>query len=120
MGKPQGSPRVPVVELRMTMDVTPRLAMTWIAFAWTKYGNGRNFYPTQLDKIESYAEDMLDGRWQWSPTQDSINLDDGLVTNGRHRLHAILLSGRTIKCNVVFRDKLPEEVKTNGSSNSSE
>ena len=87
-----------------TVVVTPDLAMEWIAFAWTKYGNGRNFYPTDLAKIRQYAEDMEDGRWKWSEDQPAIHLHDGLVADGRHRLHAILLSHKSVKCNVMRRE----------------
>lgn len=83
-----------------TVDVTPDMAMEWIAAAWAKYPNGRNFYPTQLSKIRQYAESMATGQWEWTPEQPPVVIQDGLVVDGRHRLHAILLSHQTVKCNL--------------------
>ena len=81
-------------------DITPLDAMTLIAGAWERYQNGRNFYPTKLDKIIRYAHAMTDGTWEYRPDGDPIHITDGMVTGGRHRLHAILLSNTTQRCNV--------------------
>jgi hypothetical protein len=79
-----------------TEEVTPDLAMEWIAASWGK--NGRNFVPTQIDKIRKYAELMRAGEWVFEPERDAIVFKNGVVCDGRHRLHAVLLSGCTIKC----------------------
>lgn len=86
-------------------EVTPDRAMEWIATAWQRYKSGRNFYPTELSKIRRYAEMMRTGEWRWTPDQDAICIKDGLVVDGRHRLHAILLSGKTVKCTVDYKTK---------------
>lgn len=78
--------------------------MRWIAATWVKYQNGRNFYPTEIEKIESYASDMSKGEWVWTPQQDPIDITNGTITGGRHRLHAILLSHKTIRCNIKRRE----------------
>lgn len=93
----------PPVETVEVIDVTPEMAMEWIAFAWTKYGSGRNFYPTELDKIKRYAKLMEGGKWELG--EGTITLDDGLITDGRHRCHAILLSHCTVKCTIVRRTR---------------
>jgi hypothetical protein len=90
-------------ESRTTEDIGPLEAMTLIAACWERYSNGRNFYPTKLDKIVRYAEAMTSGLWRWDPEGDPIAITDGLVTGGRHRLHAILLSNTTHRFNVVRR-----------------
>jgi hypothetical protein len=84
-------------------EITPLQAMTWIAATWAKYPDARNFYPTKLEKIISYAREMEQGAWEFRPEGDPICITDGIVTGGRHRLHAILLSHRTIKSNIKYK-----------------
>lgn len=81
-------------------DVSPETAMTWIAATWERYQSGRNFYPTKLEKIKRYADAMRNGEWEYRPEGDPITLTDGIITGGRHRLHAVLLSGQTIRANI--------------------
>ena len=96
-------PQVDYAERNAAEDITPRRAMELIAACWERYENGRNFYPTKLSKILTYAEHMTNGTWEWRETSDPICITDGLVTGGRHRLHAILLSNTTHKFNVRYR-----------------
>src|SRR3990167_1664418 len=70
-------------------EVTPQFAMELIAGCWERYSNGRNFYPTKLEKINQYAHMMRDGLWEYRSDGDPICITDGLVTGGRHRLHAV-------------------------------
>ena len=47
------NPDAPEYDVRDSVeDITPLDAMTLIAGCWERYQNGRNFYPTKLDKIE--------------------------------------------------------------------
>ena len=85
-------------------DITPLKAMEWLVATWQRYPNGRNFYPTRLEKIVRYAEEMRQGEWEYREDSDPIVLTDGMVTGGRHRLHAILLSGQTIHSNVKIKE----------------
>lgn len=95
----------PEYETRTTVEeVSPLKAMIWLARTWEKYPNGRNFYPTKLEKIRRYAADMESGQWEYRPTGDPISITDGIITGGRHRLHAILLSHTTQKCNIKYQD----------------
>ena len=91
-------------ELRVE-EITPERAMSLIAGCWERYENGRNFYPTKLDKIMRYAKAMEGGNWVYDVQGDPICITDGLVTGGRHRLHAVLLSHKTITSNVLHRTK---------------
>ena len=84
-------------------EISPLRAMELIAATWSKYENGRNFYPTKLEKIKFYADAMSEGRWKYDPDGDTIDITDGTVTGGRHRLHAILLSHTTQRFNVRTR-----------------
>jgi len=92
-------------EVRVAEQVSPLLAMRWIAATWQRYQNGRNFYPTKIDKIIQYADLMSAGKWEYRSDGDTIDITDGIVTGGRHRLHAILLSHTTQKFNVLYRTK---------------
>jgi hypothetical protein len=105
-------PLVEYDEVTTVEEITPLVAMELIAACWERYQSGRNFYPTKIEKIKRYAEDMLEGRWEYRPDGDPIVLKDGLVCGGRHRLHAILLSGKSIKTNV--KRKTTKGAKLNG------
>ena len=95
-------------------DITPAKAMQLIAGCWERYSNGRNFYPTRLEKINQFAHMMRDGLWEYDAKSDPICVTDGLVTGGRHRLHAVLLSHVTIRSNVQYRNtKEPSNGITN-------
>jgi hypothetical protein len=98
-----GPPRA-YTETYEIMEVTPDQAMEWIAAAWQHYKSGRNFYPTQIEKIRRYASEMRSGEWQWRADGEAICLKDGVIAEGRHRLHAILLSGKTVKCTVKHKN----------------
>jgi hypothetical protein len=93
-------PLVEYNEVDTVEEITPLVAMELIAACWEQYQSGRNFYPTKIEKIKRYAEDMLEGRWEYRSDGDPIVIKDGLVCGGRHRLHAVLLSGKSIKANV--------------------
>jgi hypothetical protein len=47
-------------------------------------------------RVAQYAKDMMIGRWQATPTAGIAIGVDGLVIDGRHRLHAIVKSGKTV------------------------
>jgi len=94
-------------EDRKVEDISPLRAMELLAATWAKYPNGRNFYPTRIEKIKAYADKMRSGTWIYDPEFDPIVVTDGMVTGGRHRLHAILLAHTTVKSNILYR-KLKE------------
>ena len=93
-------------------EITPLQAMELIAQTWERYSNGRNFYPTKIEKIKRYAQLMSDGQWEYQPDGQTIDITDGVVTGGRHRLHAVLLS-HTTQCFNVKR-RTAKRVKLNG------
>lgn len=80
--------------------IDPMKAMEFLAETWKRYPDGRNFYPTKIEKIKRYAEAMRNGEWEYRPEGDPIAITDGMVTGGRHRLHAILLSHTEQRFNV--------------------
>lgn len=68
----------------MVVLVTPEVATEWLK----QNTNNRRLKPTV---INSYATDMLSGRW--TLTNDAITFDNlGTLTNGQHRLNAIIKS----------------------------
>ena len=93
-------------------EVTPDTAMAWIAASWGK--NGRQFYPTQLEKIQRYAKLMRENKWEHDIQHSRIELKDGVVTGGKHRLHAVLLSGKSIWTRVLRKNRRLKETQ-NGS-----
>ena len=93
-------PKVEYDETTSVEEITPLKAMELIAACWERYQSGRNFYPTKIEKIKRYAEAMMAGQWEYRPDGDPVTLTDGLITGGRHRLHAILLSNTTQRVNV--------------------
>lgn len=58
--------------------------------------------------IEKYKQDIIDGKWQI--THQGIAFDtDGVLTDGHHRLTAIMLSGQAVKCFVARN--VPKEAR---------
>lgn len=92
-------------------QVTPDMAMGWIAASWGQ--NGRQFYPTKVEKIRQYAELMRAGEWKFHPNA-RIEIRDGILTGGKHRCHAVLLSGVTIPSMVLYKNRRLKE-QSNGS-----
>ena len=84
-------------------EITPLRAMELIAATWERYQNGRNFYPTRIEKIKAYASKMERGEWIYDPEFEPIDITNGTITGGRHRLHAVLLSHTPIKSKVRYR-----------------
>lgn len=98
-----GQPREFFEDIREE-EITPLRAMELIAATWERYQNGRNFYPTRIEKIKAYADKMARGEWVTdAPLTQTIDVTDGIVTGGRHRLHAVLLSHTPIKAKVRYR-----------------
>lgn len=96
-------------------QVTPDKAIGWIASAWGH--NGRNFYPTKVEKIRQYADLMRKGEWKFHPSA-RIEILDGKLAGGKHRCHAVLLSGVTIQSFVFYKNRrLKDQLKeqSNGS-----
>lgn len=63
--------------------------------------NIKNNRKVNAATVRRYATDMKDGRWQLTSQGITFN-EDGELTDGQHRLHAIIKSGRTIKMNVTY------------------
>lgn len=74
-------------------NITPNMA--------TKYlrKNKKNRNISRIS-VERYAESMENGSWKYNAFPIVFD-QDGLLMDGQHRLHAIILSGHTIKCKVV-------------------
>ena len=87
---------------RSIENITPLMALEYLASSWGK--GDRNLAPTSVEKIEDYASMMKDSLW-WNYDEDPIVIKLGMVADGRHRLHAILLSGKTLRCEVVKMTK---------------
>jgi hypothetical protein len=102
-------------ETRSTEMLSPLDAMAILATCWTHYKNGSNLAATKLDKIIRYADAMKAGSWTFDPSAQDITLVDGVVANGRRRLHAILLSSTSQQFNITRRTT---KENSNGSNHS--
>lgn len=77
----------------MVVLVTPELASKWLE----KNIDNRNL---RKNTINQYVNDMKNGKW--SLVGDSITFDkDGILTNGQHRLYAIVQSNTSQYFNVM-------------------
>lgn len=77
------------------MSVTPELAASWLKM------NTKN-RPLSILTIKRYVSEMNAGTWR-HPTGESLIFDtDGVVQQGQHRLHAVVVSGKTIEFWVMF------------------
>lgn len=81
--------------MKVTVEkITPQIAATLLGF------NTNNYRSKDPKRIAMYAEEMRRGNWH--SNGDSIVFDSsGVLTNGQHRLHAIVKSGCTIECVIV-------------------
>ncbi len=76
------------------MDVTPAMASTWLK---NNHGNRQ----LRREAVTAYARDMING--VWVPTHQGIAFNDkDVLIDGQHRLHAIVLSGKTVRLMVTF------------------
>lgn len=75
------------------LDVSPSIAERWL---------GKNTKNRPLkSKVELYARDMIDGKWQL--TGEAIKFDtNGDLLDGQNRLHAVIRSGVTVPMLIVY------------------
>lgn len=77
----------------LAIEITPALAAEWLS------GRARNRHITQ-SHVASLADVIRNG--DWVPTNDAITFnDDNELTNGQHRLSAIVETGVAERCLVV-------------------
>ncbi len=94
----------PVEEITVE-EITPEIAQGWITEDVNS--NNRNLV---TKKVTQYARDMEEGRWQFN--NDAICFDvHGVLLNGQHRLHACVLSGKTLR-SVIIRGMQRKAQKT--------
>lgn len=76
------------------MDVDPATAKRWLE------NNFRN-RPLCDDVVQAYARDIMNG--VWIPTHQGVAFNDkDELIDGQHRLHAIVLTGKTVRIMVTF------------------
>lgn len=94
----QDEPRVEVI------TITPAMAKAWIESTGDK-----NFRKTTLRRAETIADDIIKGRWDLN--YETIKINDGIVEDGLHRLHACVIANRPIQSLVIFGVK-PEALRS--------
>jgi hypothetical protein len=81
------------------MDVSPALAKAWLTL------NTNNRQPSHY-RIKAYAEDMRKGDWKLTHQGIAISVDN-IISDGQHRLMAIVESGVTVK--MLVTTQMPKE-----------
>jgi hypothetical protein len=72
-----------------TVMVTPKMAETWLAHNESNRGLSDS-------RVESYARDMENGKWQLNPQGIVLN-GRGNVLDGQHRLAAVIRYGKPVQ-----------------------
>lgn len=83
------------------MKITPEIAKEILG---TSQGNFRYVNSTRTINpviVKKYAADMTNGNWKISP-QGIVIDENGILLDGHHRLHAVILSGQAVDFNVCF------------------
>lgn len=75
------------------VDVTPELATSWLD------GTEAN-RPVQERLVEKFAAEMTADRWQLTHQGIAFDVDKKLI-DGRHRLLAVIRSGKTVPMLVI-------------------
>lgn len=71
------------------MEITPDIAKKWLE-------GHENVREVSWHRVEAFANDMRDGRWQLTHQGICFNANGDLI-DGQHRLHAIVRSGKTVR-----------------------
>ena len=75
--------------------ITPELAEVYLS------RNIENNRRISNERISKYAEDMKSGNWQLTSQGITFN-EDGKLTDGQHRLHAVIKSGVPVHMYVTY------------------
>lgn len=94
------------------VKVTPKLASEYLA-------NNTLNRPVRKSKVNQYVSDMLNNRWM-TDTGEALSISEsGNITNGQHRLLAIIKSGLSIDFWICFNvDNETKKVVDTGSNRS--
>lgn len=79
-----------------TVSVSPSLAKRWLD------SNAENNRNPKVGKIPGYARDMGNGDWNEETGETIKFTSDGTLIDGQNRLHAVVISGKTIKFDIAF------------------
>jgi hypothetical protein len=85
---PSNNGRVEIV------DITPAMAAAWL-------GKNRGNRNIRKSVVERYARDILAGDWRETDAMYTVR-EDGVLLDGQHRAHAIVLADKTIRGVVHF------------------
>lgn len=76
------------------VTVTPAMAETWLR-------NNLSNRPVSKQAVAMFARDMEENRWRGLNGEPLIFTGNGFLLDGQHRLHAIVLSGCSVRILVV-------------------
>lgn len=77
-------------------DITPETAKAYLE----KSAGNR---PLSQVTVKNYACDMISGKWELTSQGITFN-ERGILTDGHHRLHAIIKAGVTVRMNVTYNE----------------
>jgi hypothetical protein len=72
------------------------------AIAILARAEGRNFRELNKHVVACYARQMREGQWHTNSGAPIVFAPDGVLTDGQHRLHALILAGITLTLDIRF------------------
>ncbi len=103
--QPVEAPTLAPMEWSEIVDITPALAAEWLK---TYHFNGQR--PVRPGNVERLAREMIAGRFKTSEFRLVHVGAEAFLTNGQHRLHAVIQTGITIRGNVYHQIGASREV----------
>ena len=89
--------------------ITPELASKYLL------ANTKNFRKINWAVVRVYADDIKNGRWQHN--HETIKFyEDGVLADGQHRLHAIVLAETPVRMDVIRGVKNDVTILDNGTN----
>ena len=79
------------------VDITPELAEKWLS-------TNPNQRPVQDHHVQQLANEMKNENWRETHQGIAFN-ENGELTDGQHRLHAVIQSGKTVTMRVILQEQ---------------
>ena len=89
-----------------TEDITPEVARSYLE----KSAGNR---PLSARTVNNYARDMASGKWELTAQGIAFN-ENGALTDGRHRLRAVVKANVTVQMNVTYDEPAKTTIHDRG------
>lgn len=73
--------------------ITPEMAKKWLD------NNSPTNRPLDRDKADAFVQEILEDKWRLDGS--TITVENGVLTNGQHRMTAIIESGKAVTLYVL-------------------